>query len=61
MKNFSTGSGSTLKSPFSSTGTTGPTVPSSKTIELNKKNIDPASSYTPHKCPVPFFESRGRQ
>jgi hypothetical protein len=61
MKNFSTGSGGALKSPFNSRGTTGPAIPSSNTMVSIKRAMDPASSYVPHKCPDPIFENRARQ
>jgi hypothetical protein len=60
MKNFSKGPGVALKSPFHSSGTTGPAIPSTNFIGSIKRNIDPASSYIPHKCPVPVYETRGR-
>lgn len=62
MNDFTTGSGGALKSNFTLTGTSGPTIPLIKTLIPVKRNNDPASSYIPHKYPVPsFIESRERQ
>ena len=62
MKNYLNGTQSGLKSPFTSSGISGPTKPTAKTVVSVKKSSDPASSYVPHKCPVPnFVDQLGRQ